>query len=426
MLSISPYIYLIHKMDFLSILTDCTLNNIQLFSARMDSINETVIRLADGQLTMYGKIDSIQSQLQQIVEYGTGYSSAVAIIAIPLIIALFAFAFTYLFSVITRINEKYNSDHISGMFKTSLSYRFYMLGSAISVGYIILMGVLSLVLIGEAHGVFMVVMNWSSCFVAGLYAVIILCFVKTCLKYDDHWKMLGLIEERYQKERPKTWALNMRTQRLTALCLYADKNQNADLLATVMNRVNELDKAERLEKKKNTPFYTMNFYESIVDRYIQSPHPSEAERSLLWYWSRTFIHNQLPYTGVIYSMLGKMVEAVKRGRISLFEAYIENCKLRYDYINQIPRVNYAEGYSVEEQKKVEKDGLDIWQELRVVHYLAAAHLFTLGYYEVAGVLRKGAGNNNTFFPKTAAQMLKNYANCKEKQDERTDSVLISK
>ena len=421
MLAISSYTYLTHKMDSLTMLADSTLNNNQSYSAKMDSISEVVTRLADGHSAMYGKIDSIQTQLQQIAEYGTGYSSAVAIIAIPLIIALFAFAFTYLFSVITRINEKYNSEHISGMFKTSLPYRCYMWGSAISVGYIILMGVLSLVLKGEAHEVFMVVMNWSSCIVAGAYACIILCFVHTCLEYDDHRKMLGLIEARYRKERSRTWALNIRTQRLTALCLYADKNQNTDLLATVMNRVNDLDKAERLEKKKNMSFYTMSFYESIVDSYIQSPHTSEEERTLLWNWSRTFRHDQLPYPGVIYSMLGKMVEVVKRGRISLFEAFMENCKLRYDYINQIPRVKYAEGYSVEEQEKVEKDGLDIWQELRGVHYLAAAHLFTLGYYEVAGALRKGAGNNNTFFPMTAAQMLKNYANCKEKQDERTGS-----
>lgn len=408
-------------MDSLTALADSTLNNHLLFLAKMDSISETVTRLADGQSTIYGKIDSIHAQLQQITEYGTGYSSAVAIIAIPLIIALFAFAFTYLFSVITRINEKYNSEHISGMFKTCLSYRCYMWGSAVSVGYIILMGVLSLVIKEEAYGAFMDVMNWSSCIVAGAYAGVILYFVHTCLEYDDNQKMLGLIEARYQKERSKTWARNIRTQRLTALCLHADKNQNANLLATVMNRVNELDKAERLEKKKITTFYTMNFYENIVDSYIQSPHPSEAERSLLWYWSRTFRHDQIPYTGVIYSMLGKMVEAVKRGRFSLFEAFMENCKLRYDYINQIPRVNYAQGDCVEEQEKVEKDVLDIWQELRGVHYLAAAHLFTLGYYEVAGVLRKGAGNNNTFFPMTAAQMLKNYANCKEKQDERTGS-----
>lgn len=403
-------------------LADSMLNNQQIYSAKVDSIDEIFTRLAEGQTNLYVEIDSIQKQLQYVIDNGTGYSNAVAIIAIPLIIALFAFAFTYLFSVITRINEKYNSEHISGMFKTCLPYRSYMLGSAISVGYIILIGVLSLVLRGgEVHEVFMVVMNWTSLFVAAGYAAIILWFVHTCLNYDDHQKMLGLIEARYNKEKSNTWALNIRTQRLTDLCLYAERTQNANLSAIVMNRVNELDKTERIATNKNIPFYTKSFYESIVESYIQSPHDSEAERSLLWNWSSTFRHDIVPYTGVIYNMLGKMVEAVKRGRLSLFEVFMENCKLRYNYINEIPKVSYAKGENVDVLKKTEEECLDTWLELREVHYLAVAHLFTTGHYEVAGVLRKSVGNSNTFFPTTAAQILKNYANSKEKQDEKTGS-----
>ena len=409
-------------MESHTTLADSMLNNQQIYSAKVDSIDEIFTRLAEGQTNLYVEIDSIQKQLQYVIDNGTGYSNAVAIIAIPLIIALFAFAFTYLFSVITRINEKYNSEHISGMFKTCLSYHSYMLGSAISVGYIILIGILSLVLRGgEVHEVFMVVMNWTSLFVAAEYAAIILWFVHTCLNYDDHQKMLGLIEARYNKEKSNTWALNIRTQRLTDLCLYAERTQNANLSAIVMNRVNELDKTERIATNKNTPFYTKSFYESIVESYIQSPHDSEAERSLLWNWSRTFRHDIVPYTGVIYNMLGKMVEAVKRGRLSLFEVFMENCKLRYDYINEIPKVSYAKGENVDVLKKTEEECLDTWRELREVHYLAVAHLFTTGHYEVAGVLRKSVGNSSTFFPTTAAQILKNYANSKEKQDEKTGS-----
>lgn len=421
MLAITPYTQLSYKIDSLAALIESDISVQKIQSAKIDSVREMTARLADGQESICADMDYIQSQLQQITDYGTGYSNAVAIIAIPLIIALFAFAFTYLFSVITRINEKYNSEHISGMFKTSIPYRCYMLGSAISVGYIILIGALSLILRGEAREVFMVVMNWTSLFVAGGYAAIILWFVHTCLNYDDHQKMLGLIEARYNKEKSNRWALNIRTQRLTDLCLYADRTQNANLSAIVMNRVNELDKAERLATNKSTPFYTKSFYESIVDSYIQSPHDSEADRSLLWNWSRTFRHDELPYTGVIYSMLGKMVEAVKRGRFSLFEVFMENCKLRYDYINEIPKVSYAKGENVDVLKKTEEDCIDTWQELREVHYLAAAHLFATGHYEVAGVLRKSAGNSSKFFPTTAAQILKNYANSKEKQDEKTGS-----
>ena len=195
MLAITPYTQLSYKIDSLAALIESDISVQKIQSAKIDSVREMTARLADGQESICADMDYIQSQLQQITDYGTGYSNAVAIIAIPLIIALFAFAFTYLFSVITRINEKYNSEHISGMFKTSIPYRCYMLGSAISVGYIILIGALSLILRGEAREVFMVVMNWTSLFVAGGYAAIILWFVHTCLNYDDHQKIQDTLRE---------------------------------------------------------------------------------------------------------------------------------------------------------------------------------------------------------------------------------------
>ena len=52
-----------------------------------------------------------------------------------------------------------------------------------------------------------------------------------------------------------------------------------------------------------------------------------------------------------------MVEAVKRGRLSLFEVFMENCKLRYDYINEIPKVSYAKGENVDVLKKRKKSVL---------------------------------------------------------------------
>lgn len=388
-----------------------------------DSLNNVLDGIKDVLAEQEHALDSLTTKLEEVSELGIGYSDALAHIAIPLIIALFAFAFTYLFSVITRINEKYNSESISKMFKTSLSYRCYMWGSGISVGFIILTGALSLMLTDAARQGFMPIMSWTCLVVAGLYSSIILWFVHTCLEYDDHLKMMDIIERRYQCEKKKSAALNVRTERLIDLCRYADSKQNANLVATVLNRVNELDKAERNDKKSSIRYYTMRFYESMVDSFVLNPHDSETERNLLWNWSRTFRHDQLPFTSVFYRMLGKMVEAVKRGRFSLFEAFMENCKFRYDYINHVPQVRFSVGETVEEQKKVEDEGIEMWRELRNVHYIAAAYLFSIGHYEVAGVLKKDAGsNNNSFFPTTAAQILMEYANCKEKQDSNTGSL----
>ena len=44
-------------------------------------------------------LDIIETKLQDILDYGVGYSDVVGQIAFPLLIALFAFAFPFLFSL---------------------------------------------------------------------------------------------------------------------------------------------------------------------------------------------------------------------------------------------------------------------------------------------------------------------------------------
>lgn len=417
MLAISPYTKITVQIDTLKGLTDSTMKMQQVQSAKMDSVCDATARLVDGQSALYGGVDSIHAQILTITEKGMGYSDALGYIALPLIIALFAFAFTYLFSVITRINEKYNSEHISGMFKTSKAYRCYMWGSGISVGYIILMGLLSLALSGIAHQVFMKVMNWTCFVVAGAYAGIILWFVRTCLEFDDNQNMLGLIVARYQQEKAKSSSLNVRTQRLIDLCKYSLQIRNKDLFIKVLDRVNKLDKEERDVKGKSVEFYTMQFYESVADSLIQNPQDWKTEDDVLRNWQLSFRHDKLPFSAVICRMLGKMVEAVKQGRYSLFEIYADRCRYGFGFINRVPLVGYASGMTVDELIKLGNEQLETWRELREVHFLAAAYLFSIGHYEVAAAMKKGIGyDRDAFYPDTPAEILKQYVRIKDKQN----------
>ena len=411
---------LARHIDSLRMTTEQGFENLQVQASSLNSISESITILAQGQSAQQAQVDTLTAKLSEIAENGIGYSDAISHIALPLIIALFAFAFTYLFSVITRINEKYGSEHISRMFKNCMSYRCYMWGSGISVGYIILMAVLSLVFTGGLHHVILAVINWSCILDASVYSGIILWFVITCLQYDDHYKMLELIEDCYQKDKDKSSSLNERTSRLTDLCRYAIRTQNEDLLSSVLRKVNEWDKAERDVKGKNVTFYTMMLYESIVEGFIQYPRDGETERNLLWNWFQTFRRDKLPMTAVVFRMLGKMVEAVKQGRFSLYEAYMGKCRLGLDFINRIPIEIYAAGRSVKEQTNTDEERYKILRELREVHYIAAAYMFSIGHFEVASVYKKGAGcHRDTLFPSTVSSILRLYAYCKENQDEET-------
>lgn len=369
---------------------------------------------------IHAQLDSVASRVNAIAENSAGHIDVLSHIAIPLIIALFAFAFTYLFSVITRINEKYNSEAISEMFKTSKAYRCYMWGAPISVGYIIFFGILSLVFTESGHPGLMCVMRWIGIVVAGCYAAIILWFVQDCLRYDDYLKILPLIEGRYPKKNASFQDVKDRTNRLIGLCCYAIRERKGNLLTTVLWRVNELGKEEQARKGENYSYQTLLFYDSILDSYIQFPCDSDTENSLIWNWFQTFRQDRLPMSVVVCRMLKIMVEAVKSGRIGIYDAYMEKCRMGYDFISKLQTIGYACGKDVVEQVKIEKERIEFWKEQREIHYLAAAYLFSIGHFEILRALTKNAGYNRlSFFPVTSPDIIKVYANCKEKQDDQT-------
>ena len=87
-------------------------------------------------------LDIIETKFQDILDYGVGYSDVVGQIAFPLLIALFAFAFPFLFSVINHINSKYDSKSISELFTKSIFYRLFWWCSILNIFYIFAFGFL--------------------------------------------------------------------------------------------------------------------------------------------------------------------------------------------------------------------------------------------------------------------------------------------
>ena len=70
-------------------------------------------------------IQDIVSRLDEISTFGIGFSDVISVIAIPLIIMLFAFAFPFIFDTINHINSKYESKELSGLFEQSRRYKSF-------------------------------------------------------------------------------------------------------------------------------------------------------------------------------------------------------------------------------------------------------------------------------------------------------------
>ena len=419
MLTNSLYTNLSQKIDSLTNLADTMLVTQQSQSAKVDSINMAASHLIDEQVRLYDEMESIQAQLQNIADYGIGYGDVVGHITLPLIVALFAFAFPFLFTVISHINNKYESEYTTGLFSIEPWYKWFLRGAAICVGYLVVAGILSLSLSGNAHGVFMVVLNWTSLIVAGGYGVIILFFVHTCLDYNNPQRVMGRIDcwfnHYIEKAKGNPFgdyaAEDFRIRRLADLCRYAIRKQDNALFQSIIYKVNDLP-----HQNKKSVYHNFMFFEEVVESYMYCPYNAKIEDTLMMYWFLTFNKSESPNRGFIYRMLGKIVKSVKQGRFSLFETYWNNSKHGFRFIEDLPIVCYVRGQNTREQNKVEKATRSTLRELYEIHYIVFAYLFSEGYTEVVKMLL----NNDTLggyrlLPSRGISALKMYAMCKEHQ-----------
>lgn len=448
---ITPYTKLSHKVDSLTKMADSLLNTQQSHSDKLDSIGNTIQLLAQESAAHDTQLNGLTTQLQSIADYGIGFSDTASHITIPLIIALFAFAFPFLFTVISHINNKYESEHITELFSSEPFYKWFLRGAGISAIYLIIVGLLSNCLTGSIYRWLMLAMNWTSIIVAGGYSIIILCFVKTCIDYNNPKNLIGRVEVKFwrgakesasylksleKKEKKKSIKKKIgrrfrdqsisigksyayygvedtRTLCLVELCKYSFKKNDYNLFLSILLKVDKLPHPD-----KRYEYQRFSFFEQVVEAYLYEEPNAKIEESLIRNWFSAFNKTEEPNRGIVYKMLGKMVDAAMQGRLSIFEQYIHNASYGFNFINQLQIVSYVRGKNVEEQKSIDRDRIDYWLELCEMHYIALAYLFSAGKL---GALKTVLSGKNTgygkLFPSSGTEILKLFARCKEHQGE---------
>ena len=439
-----------NKVDSLMLMTSDLSQEIQCQLTRIDSSYITISHITQNQVELSSSLDTISSRLNTIVNYGVGYSDVAAHIAIPLIIALFAFAFPFLFTIISHINNKYESEHITKMFSSESSYKWFLRGAIISAAYLIIVGVSSLCLKGLGYHWLMHALNWSSIVVAGMYSVFIIRFVYTCLDYNNHQEIFKRIDKHYERGSKKAArdikkyerkerrinqikeagkrkfelqklylnrkfahgeAENIRMFRLTEFCKYALRKQDYSLFQSAIINVRNISHAE-----KGYEFLDFKFYEDVAEAYLFTPQNAKVEDVLMLYWFTSFNKSQIPNLGVVSDMLKIVMSAVMSERISLFENYLNGAKYGYHYILNVSSVAYIRGMDEEAQKQVSNKQRETWYEIKEMHFIALAHLFSLGYAEIIRIIASGGNlRHGRLLPGTGPEVLKMYAQCKEKQ-----------
>lgn len=436
-----------------------------------DQLYEVMQDICDSLSRQQQTLDQLSMNVNGISSYGVGFDDTINVIAIPLIIALFAFAFPFLFTVITHINNKYGSEHISTMFKSDIHYKRFMNVTKMGAVYLIIIAFITLVLRGEWHDVTMTIVNWMSVLMAAVYSYSTYQFVKTCVSYNDTQELLKLIREKYVEDligaskgeealdrmaartkykfwKSENWkkyycqSLRFRkpflkfnvdthhVERLIDLSKYAISHHEDTLFSQLLFTMDELTVLEKkiIGDKKAYTFrglmsagmlrHTKTFYEAVHEHYALYGNNKEIEARLLSGQLRALNRSLFPNDSDIVSVMKSVVNGVERGNTTLFDKYIQESLYGYDFIRCLPQVAYVRGYDEEGQRVVGQQFEKAWNELREIHFLTAAYLFSKRHYEIiAPLLSNKTGDIGGLYPTTGPEVLRIYLRCKTKQNE---------
>ena len=415
-------------------------------------------------------VDQMSAKLKEICTYGMGFDDAISNITIPLIIALFAFAFPFLFTVITHINNKYGSEHISTMFRSDNHYQRFMKMTKVSASYLIMVAFVALAFRGVYRELTMTIVNWTSLLMAAVYSYCTYHFVKTCVWYNDTQELLKLIAEKYKEDltvakegekklermasmakykfwKSENWkkyyrqALIFRkpflkfnadthhVERLIDLSRYAISHREDLLFSQILFTMDELTEIEKRVSgdKKTTSFKgmmaagmlrnTKTFYEAVHEHYALYGNNKEIEARLLSGQLRALNRSLFPNDSDIVSVMKSVVNSVERGNTTLFDKYIQESLYGYNFILRLPQVAYIRGFDEEGQMAVEQQVEKEWNELREIHFLTAAYLFSKRHYcIITPLLTEKTRDRGRLYPTAGPEILKCYLHCKEKQN----------
>ena len=436
----------------------------------IDSLGEIPLQSAsdvsEGQTVVENVTLSIlHDDIQSMADNGIGYSDAVGHVAFPLIIALFAFAFTFLFSAINDVNKRYGSKRISLLFQRSLAYRLFMWISGVSVLFIVAFAGMSLFGKPAVNDFLLSYGTIVGVILAGLYAIAVLWFAQKCIAYNKPVHLIAEITTAYEhakklipvrlfSQRCKKWfvgffhgkgykefrgfgyrlnksglvysADSAFIEQLADLTKYSLDTNDTGLVYSVLESIDDIVKQEknaidngRYRKKTAVDWsgdhrLTMQFFEKILES-SNSRWDEQVEESLVWELLGSFSKSKYIRSVDIYFLFKYLQKLVSCGRISLIRKYVDRSKYSFSFLPNLADVAYVKGANAEEVELVETESYENWSELRDYHFLVAAYWIAEGEYSLLPELLHDQSYRSVYlYPIYAADILFRYQQCKKR------------
>lgn len=406
------------------------------------------------------QLDGLVSIGKDVAEYGIGYSDAISNIAFPMIVAVFAFALPFLFSVINHVNSKYDSRAIANMFSSSKRYKSFWWSIAVNVGAMLLYGGLSLLPLDMFHHWIGIVSSYIFIGLVCWMVVSVFMFILYCMSFNKPQLVVEEIKDRYNEEKAdaekkdsqlskklkksskkktasgeRVWEMigsmyvriysntadyNL-IDRLSEMCRYAIRANDYKLYSDVWSKVYEIQKDEKVFddtnnqtvaddcQKKLTNSFLLKTLESIGESTINI----EIQDSLIRTWLQCFAQDKYPNYIDFHLLMRSLFKVAGRGNIGFVEKYFADSKYTFKYVLTLPQVLYVKGGDISNRPSEEKKSREAWEEICDYHFVLAAFAYYMGLKALPKqVLSDEFGME--LLPRNRQELLLTYARCKAK------------
>lgn len=402
--------------------------------------------------------DNTFSILSQIKQDGIGYSDAVSTIAIPLIIALFAFSFMFLFDAMNRVNDKYNSPKILALFKNQKSFYLLIPISIISISFVLLYGISTLFIQSThfwnyTHEFFDIALLIASF----AYSIEVVCFARTCIRFNKPSEVLKEIREgaiissgsvfkrikyfftNFFKRNPNYRRLIGQGERLMKnfgkdaiyrerikitfeLYKYACFHRDETFLKEGLDSIQEIAEVENnwaFDSDKDevirdgyTHTYSNMFYDNVFETTnLKDLEPSMQDNILKHYLGR-FNHLFFIDDKDIKGIAKHLIKQIEKSDCYFLERYVTESSRVFSKVMSLPQTAYVLGKNKDDIKDVSNKTIENWDIICTYHFVVLAYAFHYRCYSMIDqALLSRASLIHNIYPITLEDILYRYKYC---------------
>lgn len=401
--------------------------------------------------TSNSKIDSILSLIQHNSVSGWGIDQLVSIIAIPLIIAIFAFTLPFVLNVTTKIDQLYQSKAMTQRFNHSWPMLLYKILLITSVILILFLMVVSNVV---ADAIVIILP-----YITALLVICVYRFFTNEQKFENPFWALRKLDDWYKNDAfesdmicrwnsVKIWFRKLgKGNTPSAIRVYeiiskynqsdpyriARKNYYECLLAllTIAVKTNNIALFYEIQGKwfrkiKETHSrslqigydhsfkFEMNneilyLYTNALVLLGQCPEP-KFQDAIALRLRDIYNHGKLPSESDMMSILRTLVTLKGEYGQSMIKKYLEWANRMFTSILSLPQTAYVSGIGVEKKKELELESRKSWKWICNMHYILGAYLWNKGLYNtIPSICPDKEGQwYGEIFPVSCVEILQRY------------------